>query len=130
MKNTRELACACLGTAITIALFYVGLEPAAGRLFDGWPLQALWHYTGHVAIFALLGLIWTAALPRAAPVAVAAGIVAFGFLHEALEIAGHAHRFEIYDACADGLGAIVGVLAANTAFEAVFMPPRRAERQD
>jgi hypothetical protein len=42
-----------------------------------------------------------------------AGIVAFGFIHEAFEIRGHAHGFELYDAIIDGAGAIAGTLSAR-----------------
>jgi VanZ family protein len=92
-----------VGVAMAIGLFVIASEPNAGRLFHG-----RWHHVAHFATFALLGGIWTLALPRVPVRHIAAGAVAFGFLHEGLEILGHLHAFELRDAVVNGAGAIVG----------------------
>lgn len=93
-----------VGVAMAIGLFVVAAEPGAGRLFHG-----RWHHVAHFATFALFGAVWTLALARLPARHIAAGIVAFGFLHEGLEILGHMHAFELRDAMINGAGAIVGV---------------------
>jgi hypothetical protein len=46
-------------------------------------------------------------------IALTAGVVVFGFLHEWYEVLGHVHGFELADAIVDGIGATVGALAAR-----------------
>jgi hypothetical protein len=72
-----------------------------------------WHYAAHFGAFAVLAAVWVLGLPRVAVVAVMAGVVVFGFLHEWSEILGHPHRFEFADAIVDGIGAAVGAMGAR-----------------
>jgi len=103
-----------VGLAMAIGLFFIGSEPGAGRLFHG-----RWHHVAHFVTFALFGVIWTLALPKVPARHIAAGAVAFGFLHEGFEILGHMHAFELRDALVNGVGAIVGATCG-------WLLPRRA----
>jgi hypothetical protein len=97
-----------IGTAMALALLWVAGQPGAAEIFPG-----KWHYVAHFVIFTILGGVWALGLPRIPVSATVAGIVAFGFIHEAFEIRGHAHGFELYDAIIDGAGAIAGTLSAR-----------------
>ena len=97
-----------VGTAMALALLWVAGQPGAGEMFPG-----RWHSIAHFVTFAVLAAVWTLGLPRIPVLATVAGVVAFGFLHEACEIRGHAHGFEFYDAIIDGLGAIAGSLSVR-----------------
>jgi len=55
-------------------------------------------------------------------IALAVPLVASGFAHEAYEIAGHVHGFELYDALTDAAGAVAGVVCARA------VPSRRSSR--
>ncbi len=101
----REKLFTSLATAMAIGLFWT-----AGRQGMGEPFRGAWHYTVHFGTFALFAAMWRLALPRVAPAAIAAGVVTFAFVHEAYEILGHAHRFELADAVVDGLGATFGLV--------------------
>ena len=93
---------------MAVSLVAVAGKPGAGYLFPG-----RWHYIAHFLTFAVFGAVWTLGLPKASPLHVAAGAVAFGFMHEAYEIAGHVHGFELVDAIVDAMGAIVGISFAH-----------------
>jgi len=80
----------------------------AGQLAYG-----AWHWIAHFGAFAALAYLWRRAVPRAPALGVAAAVIAFGFAQEALEIAGHAHAFELADALLDAAGAAAGVAAAH-----------------
>lgn len=83
--------------------------PEAGQLPGG-----LWHWIAHFGAYAVLAWLWRRALPRAPVLALGAAVIAFGFAQEAIEIAGHAHPFELADALVDAAGALVGVVIART----------------
>ena len=104
----REKICIALGLVMAVALFWAGGEPAAGEAVSG-----AWHYAAHLIAFAILAGLWTLGLPKAPATYIALAVVAFGFLHEAYEIIGHAHGFELIDALVDGAGAIAGTIAAR-----------------
>ncbi len=93
---------------MTVALMWVALQPVHGTQFAEWYR----HYPAHFAAFAALAIIWTFAFPGVPLPAIIGAIVAFGFFHEACEIIGHAHQFEIADALMNGAGAIVGAALA------------------
>lgn len=101
----RENLFTALGTTMAVGLLWTAGQPGIGDTFRG-----AWHYAAHFGTFALLGAIWRLGLPRIAPPAMAAGVVMFAFAHEAYEIVGHGHGFELADAMVDGLGATVGIL--------------------
>ncbi len=88
------------GTAMAIALMWAASQPGTGKIFLG-----MWHYAAHFATFALFGAVWSLGLPMIGMTAIVAGVVTFGFLHEAYEIVGHAHGFEFYDAIVNGFAA-------------------------
>ena len=67
----------------------------------------------HFGTFAVLTLLWVRGLPRVSPLVIALAVVAFGFAHEAIEIVGHAHAYELRDALIDGAGAACGALLAS-----------------
>lgn len=84
------------------------MVPEAGQLAYG-----LWHWIAHFGAFAVLAWLWRRALPRASALALAAAVIAFGFAQEAIEIAGHAHGFELPDVVVDAAGAVFGIWAAQ-----------------
>jgi VanZ family protein len=71
------------------------------------------HWGAHLASFAMLAFLWRCGLARVPVLAIGLGVVAFGFAHEAIEIIGHAHDYELADAAVDAIGAIIGVLLAH-----------------
>ncbi|MGH7604630.1 MAG: hypothetical protein ACRENK_11620 [Gemmatimonadaceae bacterium] len=97
--------------ALSLALLGASAIPAAGLAAYG-----LWHWFAHFGAYAVLAYLWRRALPRAPALGVAAAVVAFGFAQEALEIAGHAHGFELADALVDAAGSALGVAAAHASF--------------
>jgi hypothetical protein len=105
----RRTAFAC-AIALTVLVFVAGFVPSTGSIFRGSS-----HWFAHLVSFAVLGFAWKRALPRASAVFVALGVIAFGFIHEAIEIAGHAHTYELRDAIVDSVGAAVGVIVAQLA---------------
>jgi hypothetical protein len=72
-----------------------------------------WHWIAHLGAYAVLAILWRRALPHAPALWIAAAVIAFGFAQEAIEIAGHAHGFELADALVDAAGTVVGVAAAH-----------------
>lgn len=106
--KTQELPLLFLGVAMVAALVWAAcrpFNPLEIGLLDHWYT----HYPAHFLTFAALAIVWTLALHRTPPIAVALAIVAFSFMHEGLEIIGHAHRFELHDALVNALGTLVGV---------------------
>ena len=106
--KTQELPLLFLGVAMVAALLW-----AACRPFNPLEIGLLGHWyrhnPAHFLTFAALAIVWTLALHRTPPIAVALAIVAFSFMHEGLEIIGHAHRFELHDALINTLGTLAGV---------------------
>ena len=94
--------------ALTIVLIWASLSPKASEAFAVGP-----HWLPHLASFAALAFAWTLAVPRTPTLLVALAVVAFGFAHEAIEIVGHAHGYELADAIVDGIGAVCGALIAH-----------------
>ncbi len=95
-----------IGIAMAIAFLIAASLPAAGKIATK-PA----HYAAHFAAFAVFAAVWIRGLPQVAPVAVMAGVVLFGVLHEWYEVLGHAHGFEFADAIVDGIGAAAGGIA-------------------
>ena len=93
---------------LTLGLFVVGGNPEASRLFPG-PS----HWIAHLGAYALIAAAYARALPRLATLAVAALVALIGIAHEYYEIQSHSHGFEYSDAIVNGLGALVGSLAAR-----------------
>ncbi|MEO8719425.1 MAG: hypothetical protein ABI423_14505 [Burkholderiales bacterium] len=94
--------------ALTLALLGASAIPVAGQLAYG-----NWHWIAHFGAYAVLAYLWRRALPRALALGVAAAVVAFGFVQEAIEIAGHAHGIELADALVNAAGGALGVAAAH-----------------
>jgi VanZ family protein len=94
--------------ALTVSILAASLIPTAGEVAYG-----DWHWIAHFGAYAALAWLWRRALPRASALRVAAAVIAFGFAQEAIEIAGHAHAFELADALVDAVGAVVGIAAAH-----------------
>ena len=94
--------------ALTIALLLAGVMPSAGQAFGG-----DLHRRAHLISFAVFALAWRWALPRVPISMVALGVIGFAFLHEAIEIFGHGHPYEIEDVVIDACGALTGVILAQ-----------------
>ncbi len=107
-RSNRERLFLALGILMTVALMWLALRPVQAAQFAGWYR----HYPAHFAAFAAFAIVWTLALPEAPLPAIVGAIAVFGFFHEACEIVGHAHGFEIADALMDGAGTIVGAAFA------------------
>ena len=54
-------------------------------------------------------------MPRVPVSMVALGVIGFGFLHEAIEIFGHSHPYEMEDVAIDASGALTGLILAHVA---------------
>jgi len=96
--------------ALTIALLVAGVMPSAGQAFGG-----DLHRKAHLISFAALALAWRWALPRVPTSIVALGVIGFAFFHEAIEILGHGHRYEMEDVLIDASGAVIGLILAQVA---------------
>jgi len=96
--------------ALTIALLVASVMPSAGQAFGGEV-----HRRAHLVSFALLALAWRWSLPRVPVSLVALGVIGFAFLHEAIEIFGHRHPYEIEDVAIDASGAVLGLILAQVA---------------
>ncbi len=96
--------------ALTIALLLAGVMPSAGQVFGG-----DLHRRAHMTSFAALALTWRWALPRVPAWMVALGVVGFAFFHEAIEIFGHGHPYEMEDVLIDASGAVIGLILAQVA---------------
>ena len=104
LKNPTFLA----ALALTLVLLAASVIPDAGQAIYG-----DWHWFAHFGAYAALAFLWRRALPRAPAFAIAAAVIAFGFAQEAIEIAGHAHAFELADALVDAAGAVLGASLAK-----------------
>ena len=100
----RERVFLSLGIAMAMVLMWLALRPVHETQFAEWYR----HYPAHFGAFAALAIVWTFALPRASALAIIGAIAVFGFFHEACEIVGHAHSFEVADVLIDGVGAAMG----------------------
>jgi len=108
MKPTYERAFLASAIVMTIGLTLVAATPSSADIVG----SAL-HRPAHIAAYAMVAFAWTRGLPMvSAPLMMLAG-VALGFAHEALEIVGHRHPFELADAFYDAAGAITGVIVAR-----------------
>jgi len=96
--------------ALTIALLLAGVMPSAGQAFGG-----DLHRKAHLISFAALALAWRWALPRVPAWMVALGVIGFAFFHEAIEIFGHGHPYEMEDVLIDASGAVIGLMLAQVA---------------
>ncbi len=109
MSRPGERAYLAAGIAMTLALLWVSVVPAAAKVFGYGGL----HYVSHFVAFAVLAFAWRRGLSKAPAWAMLAAVIAFGFAQEAIEIAGHAHGFELADALGDAAGALAGVALAS-----------------
>jgi hypothetical protein len=112
--KTQELPMLFLGVAMVAALLLAACRPFSPfeiGLLGHWYI----HYPAHFLIFAALAIVGTLALHRTPRIAVALAIVAFSFVHEGLEVIGHAHGFELHDALVNALGTLAGVGCGRTA---------------
>lgn len=107
-RNNQERLFLSLGVAMAMGLMWLALRPVHATQFGEWYR----HYPAHFGAFAALAIVWTLALPRVSVPAIIGAIAIFGFVHEACEIVGHAHRFEIADALMDSAGAALGAVLA------------------
>src|SRR2546430_14538587 len=96
--------------ALTIALLVASVMPSAGQAFGG-----ELHRRAHLVSFAVLALAWRWSLARVPVSVVALGVIGFGFLHEAIEIFGHRHPYEMDDVAIDACGAVLGLILAQLA---------------
>jgi len=105
----RRVSLVC-AIALTIALLVASVMPSAGQAFGG-----ELHRRAHLVSFAVLALAWRWSLPRVPVSMVTLGVIGFAFLHEAIEIFGHRHRYEIEDVAIDACGALIGLILAQFA---------------
>ncbi|HVC11109.1 MAG TPA: hypothetical protein VNE59_05705 [Burkholderiales bacterium] len=110
MTRAADRAFLAAGIALTLGLLWASVVPAARKVFAYGDL----HYAAHFAAFAVLAFAWRRGLRGVPAWIVLLAVVAFGFGQEAIEIAGHAHPFELADALVDAAGALVGVVIART----------------
>jgi VanZ family protein len=89
---------------MTAALIVVSVVPSAVPALSS---QA--HWVAHFAAFAALGAAWSRALPSVPGLVMMLVTVAFASLHEAIEIVGHSHDYELGDVAVDAVGAMAGV---------------------
>lgn len=105
----RRVSLVC-AIALTIALLLASVMPSAGQAFGG-----ELHRRAHLVSFAVLALAWRWSLPRVPVSMVALGVIGFAFLHEAIEIFGHRHPYELQDVAIDASGALIGLILAQVA---------------
>src|SRR3981081_1304346 len=96
--------------ALTIALLVASVMPSAGQAFGG-----ELHRRAHLVSFAVLALAWRWSLPRVPVSMVALGVIGFAFLHEAIGILGHRHRYESEQLAIAASGAPIGLILAQVA---------------
>jgi hypothetical protein len=94
--------------ALTVVLLWASISPRASEVAAVGP-----HWLPHLASFGALAFAWAMGVPRAPTLIVALAVIAFGFAHEAIEIVGHAHGYELRDAIVDGIGGVAGALLAR-----------------
>ena len=108
MKTGRDRAILACAIVLTVGLAWAAVYSRSGHIFAN-----RLHAPAHVGAFALFAFVWARGLPKVSAWAVLLAIVAFAFGHEAVEIVGHGHAFEIADVCYDVAGAIIGVVLAR-----------------
>jgi VanZ family protein len=100
---------------LTIVLLWAGVVPSTGQAF-----KADLHWPAHLVSFAILAFAWRCALPRVSALIIALAVIAFGAVHEAIEIIGHDHAYELEDAIVDAIGTLIGLVVAH-------LPARRLD---
>lgn len=105
-----------LGVTMVGAMTYIACRPFNPPVLNHWYT----HYPAHLLAFAALGVVWTLGLPRVSPVVLALSLVALSFAHEALEIVGHVHSFELRDAWVNTFGVLTGVICTRAALKLRF----------
>lgn len=108
--------------ALTMGLVWVAGYAPSGGIFAN-----KLHAPAHFGAFAILAFAWTRGLPKVPAPAMMLATVAFGIGHEAVEIVGHGHAFEIADAGYDAAGAITGVILARIPRPGTKTPPKRGQ---
>ena len=93
--------------ALTLVLLWASISPRASEVAAVGP-----HWLPHLVSFGALAFAWALGVPRVPTSIVALAVIAFGFGHEAIEVFGHAHGYELRDAIVDGIGAACGALLA------------------
>ena len=106
---------------MTLGLLWVSLQPLAGWVSAYVHL----HFAAHFVAYAVLAFAWRRGLPGVPARLVLLAVVAFGFAQEAIEIAGHAHPFELADALVDAAGAVAGAVIAR-----ITQRPRTSQAPD
>src|SRR3989442_7851696 len=96
--------------ALTIGLLVAGVMPSAGQAFGG-----ELHRRAHLVSFAVLALAWRWSLPRVPVSMVALGVIGFAFLHEAIDVFGHGHPYEMEDVAIDTSRAGLRLIRAQVA---------------
>jgi hypothetical protein len=115
-----ERAFLIVAISLTLVLVAAAANPRGSLILSYWL-----HSVAHVGAFAAFAIAWTLALPKVpAPLLALAG-VAVGFAHEAIEIFGHAHPFEIDDAWLDAAGVVTGVVFVRLLRRKSATPPLR-----
>jgi hypothetical protein len=89
---------------MTFLFLWASVAPAASRIA---PSET--HHLAHLASFVVYAMTWSVAYPRVRSVLVVLPVAAFGFMLEAIEIVGHSHAFEFYDAIDNAVGTVAGV---------------------
>ena len=101
-------ACFVAAFAMTIVVVLAGALPSAAQA-----LSNQWHWPVHLAAFTVLAAAWACSLPRIPSLIVTLTIMVFAFVHEAIEIVGHSHGYEMGDVTVDAAGVIAGVWFAR-----------------
>ena len=109
IQNAQRVALV-LAISLTIVLLAASVVPSAGQVFSGKS-----HWFIHFISFAIFAFAWRYGLHRISTLVVALAVIAFGFIHEAIEMVGHTHNYELGDAVIDSIGTISGVLLATLA---------------
>lgn len=102
---------------MTAALVVVSVVPSAGPT-----LSSQSHWVAHFAAFAAFGAAWTRGLPQIPSLIVTLATVAFASVHEAIEIVGHSHGYEMADVAADAVGAMAGIWLARLMMALSWVP--------
>jgi hypothetical protein len=104
-SRTLERLFLTAAIVMTLGLLWASVIPGSGKAGAYGGL----HYVNHFTGYAVLAFAWRRGLPKVPPWAMLAAVIAFAFVQEGIEVAGHGHPFELNDAVVDALGAMVGV---------------------
>lgn len=115
-RHRSERVSLSIGVAMVIWLIWVALSPVQTVVLEG-PYR---HYIAHCSVFVVLAIAWTCGLPRVRSVVLAIAVIVFAFVHETIEIFGHMHAFELYDAIVDSIGAVAGVACARAVQKLIY----------